>query len=252
MSKVELASTFHDPDGRLLPMVDSAGGTLIRLYGGNAAVLATPTSNTKSVARLSELGFTTVVQDEKKDTIANNYKNSLQLGFDSSASHIHMIDFDRALHWAHTYPEELEEMIRITPNYPGLLTFARTPRAFETHPNIQKDVEVIINEAASKAAGKKVDIMSGAFSMDAGLADMILKQSKRVDAGLYAEYLMIAIKNGVKITNIQVEGLEWETPDKFQDEFKRDGYDAWLAQFESPAEKERRQNLLKECLEVLK
>ena len=50
---------------------------------------------------------------------------------------------------------------------------------------------------------------------------------------------------------VEVEGLEWETPDRFRAEIAELGYDAWLDQFQSPAEWRRRVACMNDCLEEL-
>jgi hypothetical protein len=55
----------------------------------------------------------------------------------------------------------------------------------------------------------------------------------------------------MKYRNVEAEGLEWETPDRFRAEIAELGYDAWLDQFQSPAERRRRVACMNDCLEEL-
>jgi len=233
MPMVELASPFHDPEGRLIPMIDSAGKSLLDLYRGHAVVSTTSTTLAESKAKLQGIGFETVeLSGDLPDTASNNYRSAIRSGLKSSATHIHLVDFDRALHWAKTYPDELSEIIKLIPETSGLVTFTRSVRALNTHPDVQLITEFGVNEEASKFAGKNVDIMSGAFALDRNLSELILLQSKSQDASMYAEFLKIAVLSGLPIDSFVVEGLEWETPDQYQDEIKKEGYNAWLDKFE--------------------
>jgi hypothetical protein len=50
---------------------------------------------------------------------------------------------------------------------------------------------------------------------------------------------------------IEVGGLEWETPDKYQAEIEEIGYDDWLDQFQSHQEWAKRVELMEEGLKEL-
>ena len=46
-------------------------------------------------------------------------------------------------------------------------------------------------------------------------------------------------------------GLEWETPDQFKDKIEQEGYSAWLNEFESLPEWQRRLKLIEDSTNVL-
>ena len=58
-------------------------------------------------------------------------------------------------------------------------------------------------------------------------------------------------KNKVQINTMEVEGLEWETPDQFKDKIEQEGYSAWLNNFESLPEWEKRVKLIEDSTDVL-
>ncbi len=252
MPKVSLASPLHDPEGRLLPIISAYGGKLLKLYGGNAAISITPKTLPETTSKLNAQGFTTIMQDEKSGLdLGSNYRLAVKTALTKSSTHIHLVDFDRALHWTQRFHNELRDIIDYIPSYDGFISFMRTRRAFETHPQIQRVPEITINAIASEVAKTDVDIMSGAFAFDAKLAKEIVSQSKRKDYGIYAEFLSIALKNKAKINTMEVEGLEWETPDQFKDKIEKEGYSAWLSEFESLPEWEKRVKLIEDSSEVL-
>ena len=93
--------------------------------------------------------------------------------------------------------------------------------------------------------------MSGSFAFDRKLAEQIVKESKRMDYGIYAEFLMVALKHKAQINTIEVEGLEWETPDQFRELIEKEGYAKWLNDFQSLSEWEKRVKLIEDSTEVL-
>jgi hypothetical protein len=252
MSKVFLASPLHDPDGKLIPLVNESAGKLIRLYGKNAVISASNKTKKELIDKLSALGFKVVIQTEATGfDLGSNYRYAMKSALSGGADYVHLVDFDRALHWARRFPNELRDVISYFPSYVGYISFARTRRAFETHPLIQRAPEITINAIASEVAKCQVDIMSGAFGFDKNLAGKIVEQSKRTDYGIYAEFLTLSLKNKAEINVMEVEGLEWETPDQFKDRIEKEGYTAWLSEFESLSEWEKRIRLIEDSADVL-
>jgi hypothetical protein len=183
--------------------------------------------------------------------VGANYLAVLKMATKSSNEHIHLLDFDRALHWVKRFPRELRDVIAILPTYKGYVSFVRTSRAFKSHPQTQKATEKIINIIASEVAGITIDIMSGSFGFQKSLAQKIIKEAKRRDYGIYAETLLIALRYRYLIATIEVEGLEWETPDQFKKNIQQEGYAAWLHEFESLPEWKKRVTLLEHSTDVL-
>jgi len=251
-SLVCLASPLHDPEGRLLELLAEKGEALLKLYKKNGAVSLSSTTSPEIIALLKKQGFITSVQ--RKDLsmpLGNNYLSAMKLALSTNAQFIHVVDFDRALHWMKRFPRELRDVQALLPSCQEFTSFVRTKRAFETHPNIQRSTEQIVNSIASEVAGVDVDIMSGSFGFERSLAKNVITEVKQKDHGIYAEFLRIAIKHKVLISTIEVEGLEWETPDQFQNEIRQKGYAEWLQQFESLAQWGKRVKLVEDSADVL-
>src|SRR5690606_24683915 len=92
--------------------------------------------------------------------------------------------------------------------------------------------------------GVKIDIMAGSFSMDKETAKKLLKLSKRTDYSFFAEFINIAKNGNIQINSLITEGLEWETPDQYQDKIRKEGYSDWLEEFMSLPEWKRRVELM--------
>jgi len=104
-SSVALASPLNDPEGRLLPYIEKYGKALHTLYKGNIAVSITHRTDTRIVHSLSKAGIYHLYQPaEFRHIISDNYKRSLSHALRYNTTHIHLLDFDRALHWVKRYP----------------------------------------------------------------------------------------------------------------------------------------------------
>lgn len=251
-NSIVLVSPLHDPDARLVGEVLRNDRKLNKIFDNFFIASVTENTSPKTFNALKEMGISySILPKEANNTLGNNYRNAIRLGIEKNVSHILLMDFDRSLHWARRFPEELEKVREDLISLSGFTSFVRSRRAFESHPQTQRATETTINAIASELTKTDVDIMSGAFGMDIKFAEYILKTSKRNDYGFYAEMLEVALKNNIKINTLEVEGLEWETPDQYKDKIDKEGYSQWLSEFESLPEWEKRVKLIEKSTEVL-
>lgn len=250
-NSVCLASPFHDPEGRLLELLQENGEKLLSLYHGNAVVNVSPKTSHEIIALLKTQGFSVFKQKSSTGLISDNYLSAIRIAVRTDSTFIHLVDFDRALHWAKRFPRELRDVVKILPTYQGFVSLVRTNRSFQSHPQVQRSTESIVNAIASEVSSIEIDIMSGSFGFQKKLAVKIVQEAKRKDYGIYAEFLTIALKHKFLISTIEVEGLEWETPDQYQDIISKEGYSAWLHAFESLPEWKKRITLLEDSADVL-
>jgi hypothetical protein len=89
-----------------------------------------------------------------------------------TTNHLFYCDFDRALHWIKTYPEELTQIVESPPDNDYVL-IGRTKRAFQTHPKTQTMTEGIGNTLASKMLNfpETRDILSARTAVAGGSMD---------------------------------------------------------------------------------
>jgi len=245
-----LVSPLYDPDARLAKQVLNVGKKLFSIYSGKIFVSISHNTSEDTEGALREAGIPFSVTAESI-SLGQNYRRAIKGGLRLNPTHIHFVDFDRALHWVERFSEELLKVDKEIEKRRGLVSFVRTRRAFESHPLIQRTTETAVNAIATEIAGIDVDIMSGSFGFDKKTAETIIGKSKRDDFGIYAEFLQIALKHKIKITTIEVEGLEWETPDQFREKIEKEGYLAWLNEFESLPEWKKRVKLIEESAAVL-
>ncbi len=250
---ISLVSPLHDPQARLAKLTRTYGKDLKRIYFGYIAIRVTKNTHPDTLKALTSANIFYTKQSAHGNYVAmgKTYKEAIRMGLKMKTRHIHVCDFDRILHWAKTFPNELRDIVEILPSNTGITWIGRTRRAFETHPKTQRETEEIVNTLASKVAENEVDIMSGSFAMDSQTANIILKFSKRNDFSFYAEFLTIAKKKNIQINSLVTEGLEWETPDQYKDKIQKEGYSDWLEEFMSLPEWKRRIELMEKNAMVL-
>lgn len=249
-NSVILASTLHDPELKLMKLMNPILPMMKALFE-DRIVCCTPSTQERVLNFLQDEGFRVVV-GKSMDQVGN-YKLAIQTSLeyitDSKVQKILYIDFDRLIHWIDSYPEEFSKVLSNNTEI-DYLHLGRTSRAFETHPPTQKETESIINEIASKSLGfsEKKDIISVCFLISKKLGKQIINMKNSTTTGFYSSWPLIFWNLAESKRYVEVEGLEWETPDQFRDEIDKIGYEKWLEKFQSAKEWRKRVNLLHEGL----
>ncbi len=152
-----------------------------------------------------------------------------------------------------SYPDELKQITE-TPHENDFTLIGRTKRAFDTHPETQRLTEGIGNLVSSKALGFKntLDVLGITWIMTPQLATMILKQKHVNEFGFYTQWPMKLWSSAKTPHYIEREGLEWETPDRYQEEIKQQGLENWRQEFQTINEWKRRTTMLNDFIEVIK
>ena len=183
----------------------------------------------------------------------DTYKLALQTAIDNithpEMQKIFYNDFDRLIHWVNNYPDELINILNESLKY-EYLHIGRTIRAFKTHPLTQTTTENIVNKVGSKVLKFKNtrDILSACSFFTKLLAQKIINVKTITDTGFYCTWPVLFWYLAKNKKYIEVDGQEWETPDKFEKEIKEIGFHNWLDQFQTNEEWEKRVDLLNDCL----
>jgi len=156
-------------------------------------------------------------------------RRALRLGLTAGCDHLHLCDFDRILHWAAHYPDELREVVSEIVHY-DLLIMGRTERAFATHPSYQIETERLANRVFSMFYGQERDITSGSRGLSRRAAERLLIHSREEGVGVDAEWPLIVSRfPDLRSGYILCEGLEFETADRCQGEIAQaGGLERWL------------------------
>jgi hypothetical protein len=142
--------------------------------------------------------------------------NALKLGFEAGDSHIQYADLDRLLRWVERLPEEWERTARVILQADCLI-IGRTPDAYATHPEALVQTERISNQVVSHFLGQQMDVSAGSKGFSRRAVEYILTNSKAGHAlGTDAEWPMLAARAGWRVEYIEVDGLDWESADRFQ------------------------------------
>ncbi len=120
-----------------------------------------------------------------------------------------------------------------------------------THPETQVMTEKIGNIVASKTLGfaETRDILGTTWILTPEMASLILKRESLNKFGFYTEWPMTLWRSAKKPIYIEREGLEWETPDRYQDEIRSQGYEKWSADYQTVQEWRKRMGMLKDFIE---
>ena len=238
---VTLIAPHHDPAGNLLKL-QNQGAKALKAIFDTVNVSLTQQSDGRVYRDLEYLGVHVEKREETGD-VGERYRSSLKMGLKDKVDHLFLVDFDRALHWVLNFEDELRTVVETLKTSEGFTSLIRTERAFETHPLTQRETEKVANAIATEVVGRRVDISSGAFGLDREVAELVVKESTKNDFGFYGEIMAIPLRHGIKINTIEVEGLEWETPDQYKEEINKVGYTQWLNNFQSLEELEKKLTL---------
>jgi len=136
----------------------------------------------------------------------------------SDATHIHYADLDRLLRWVETQPQEwLRTLARLQEC--DCLVIGRTPSAYATHPQAMVATEAISNAVVSHLLGQEMDVSAGSKGFSRRAAEFLVTHTRPGRAlGTDAEWPLTLQRAGYPVEYLEVDGLDWEIPDQFQDQ----------------------------------
>jgi hypothetical protein len=234
---VALAITYHDPLGRLALLAERAVPILARLFTG-IAVQASPQANERTLAVFASHDATIVREPMPTSNSATGLGHARRRAIERAqafgASHTLLCDADRALFWAERHPHELGAITAVI-HEANCTVFGRTPAAFQSHPAVQRETEAIVNRVFGTLTGTAWDVTAAARGLSqravaalvAGCADDAI--SVDVSWPLFLRQV-----GGFTFAYYAVDGLAFETPDRFAPEIAAaGGYEQWLGQLDA-------------------
>ena len=244
-----LASTLHDRENRLSGLIEETHRRLGSLFE-SIVVAVTPETHPEIRLTLSRLDSLEVCTGGA--SISSTYRTALEQSLAKNPERILYCDFDRVIHWARVYPEELERNVNSYPQHDFLL-IGRTPSALCSHPETQITTEAIANSVASRVLGFKEtrDVISACWRLTPELTEKLLQLPERNTYGFYCEWPIVAWRQARRPEYIEVEGLEWETPDRYMREVEEKGYEQWLRGFQTPEEWRKRVKILADVIQSM-
>ncbi len=234
---VALAATHHDPEGRLYDQTARVLPQLTRIFSA-LAIQATQASQKRSLDLLAGAGA--LVQQEESAQpsslilLGRARRDALECALRLDAPTILFCDFDRVLHWAEWYPDELSRVANDLAAH-DFTVLGRTERAFATHPRIQRDTEAIANTVYASVSGHTWDVTAAARGLSRRAAAAILAGCDEPSVGTDLAWpLFLQRSAGFTIGYCPTEGLEFETADRYGDQVAAaGGLEAWIAQLDA-------------------
>jgi hypothetical protein len=96
------------------------------------------------------------------------------------------------------------------------LVIGRTENAFATHPRCLRDTELITNQAFSHLLGQPLDLCAGSKAFSRAAAEFLARNSQPSRGWCTdAEWIVLLHRAGFSIESILVDGLDWETADRY-------------------------------------
>ena len=143
-------------------------------------------------------------------------------------------DCDRVLHWAEWFPEELDRVAERLAEH-DFIVLGRTRRAFESHPRVQRDTEIIVNRVFEQVSGHAWDVTAAARGLALRAAQAIIEGCPDEELSTDVSWpLFLERAGGFSLGYIAAEGLEFETPDRYsREEAQAGGRAEWLAQLDA-------------------
>lgn len=224
-----LAATWV-PRGEL-PRLRAMLGDLRALYG--AVTVALPPDVSPAV--VEALGALPGVEPVTGNEWRAARHESVRRALASGAEYVQYCDFDRLLHWVEAHPAELHEVVAHI-DRADCVVLGRTDHAWETHPRCMFETEALFNVAFSYLLGVEGwDFGAGSRTFRREAAVFLLANSPPEDGwAIDTAWPLMLARNGYRVSYRAVDGLEWETPDRYRDAAapdtaRREIADAWDA-----------------------
>ncbi|MBC8170591.1 MAG: hypothetical protein H7X77_02930 [Anaerolineae bacterium] len=142
---------------------------------------------------------------------------TVKLALETGADYIHYVDMDRLVRWIELRPDELAQIVERLQTVDSLI-IGRTPAAYATHSRTLVETEALPNAFFSHYLGRKMDFSAGSRSLSRQAAELVLRCSPGENALVMdAGWAVLVHRAGLAWDYVEVEGLDWETADRYRD-----------------------------------
>jgi hypothetical protein len=233
-----LAATHHDAEGRQEAQIRRVLPVLQQHYAG-MLVLLTPQTvpTTAELLDAAQVGVACGADDWPVGHLhLGLWRRKLLAAAlqQFPGALIHFCDFDRVLHWAEFYPDELTATLRDLPQA-DFTVLGRTPAAFASHPRAQRETEALINEVFARVSGWRWDVAAASRGLSAAAAAFLVAHAYDDSIGNDCSWpLLLRQQTSLRLAYRAVDGLAFETLDRFAAEVAAlGGAQAWCDQFDA-------------------
>ena len=164
------------------------------------------------VEQLGELSQVKIIVT--KDWSSGRF-TALERALEKSCDYIQYADFDRLIRWVETRPDEWLRILEVIQSADCLI-IGRSLDAYRTHPEALVQTEKISNSVVSNLLGQNVDVSAGSKGFSRKAAEYIIANCVPGHAlGTDAEWPLMLKRAGYQVDYIAVDGLDWESADRF-------------------------------------
>jgi len=141
---------------------------------------------------------------------------ALQTALQTSVTHIHYADLDRLLRWVETRQAEWRKAVAQI-EVGDYLIMGRSASAYATHPQALVRTEAISNRLISQLVGQVLDVSAGSKGFSRRAAQFLVDQTQPGRAlGADGAWTVLLHRAGFQVDHLEVDGLDWETADRYQ------------------------------------
>ena len=142
--------------------------------------------------------------------------SALKAALETDAAFIHYADMDRLLRWVETRPDEWRQTVRAIKDS-DYAVIGRTEAAYQTHPQSLVQTERISNAVVSLFIGQAMDVSAGSKGFSRRAVEFLMAHTQPGRAlGADGEWTVLLHRAGFKVDYIEVDGLDWESADRYQ------------------------------------
>jgi hypothetical protein len=211
-----LLSTLHDPTGAMVNFLRLHLGALRQLYSAYV-VVATPATSAETLTIYRD--FDCEVWATGSAEIGTSRRAAVKLALEMDANWFHYCDADRILHWQMSYPDELRNVVRHVIPAADYSAIGRNPRAYATHPLVQREAEYICNRVFALLYNQPdgvLDVCAGSCGFSRRAGELIRQYSCEPTNATDAEWpMLIGNCDNFSVQFVETDGLEFETPTFF-------------------------------------
>lgn len=231
MHTVLLASTLHDPQGRLVDDLPQAIKVVLSYYAG-WVVSYTPITNRRIKSILGSYNKIYVSSSKKShvkeiEDIEYNHLRALEIAYDvakrRNVNTIQYTDGDRIIMAANRFPSSFAALFSLYKRYSGshkfYINLRRTMDDFLAHHLPLVQTEKVFNSIYSDVFGMSLDLGSTAHGMSLDVVERILKDSEHFPRVSFPhpKWILIAVLMGAHIHSEEVPRmLTFETPEQYK------------------------------------
>jgi hypothetical protein len=207
-----LATTLHDPVGRVRPGIERAGAALRELFAG--AVVNATHSTVPEVLRSLELhlGADIVIHQQSEAVIGTARRDAVARSLIvSTATHVLYSDLCHVLRWIEARPDELAAAI--SADHPeDFLVIGRSASAFARSPQRLRDTEAIVNHIFGLVSGHHGwDTMFAIRRMSRCAAEAVVDHCTETTMANDVEWPLVAQAQGFRLGYLAADGLSYRT-----------------------------------------